>query len=188
MTPHTLGSVPPPPSSGAEAAGGVVSDAGAAKAADLDLVLVPSGMGGVPPAVSERRFLSCSVSLQAQIFEVVGIFTDIDDLASSSSMMIGKACAPWPMRPPIVVAVFVRVPPNFLQLWMNLTLLRLSATMMMLSGSSVRVVILSFFEVFSAIALMKAPKFLLAELASLIERRCACQLLWSCIVVYVNFL
>jgi hypothetical protein len=116
MTPHTLGSVSPPPSSGAEAAGGVISDAGAAKAADLDLVLVPSGMGGVPPAVLERRLLSCSVSLQAQIFEVVGIFTDVDDIALSLLMMIGNARAPWSMRPPIVVAVFVQVPSNFLQL------------------------------------------------------------------------
>ncbi len=93
----------------------------------------------------ERRFLSCSVSLQAQIFEVVGIFTDIDDVASSLSMMIGKAHAPLPMRPPINVADLVQGPPNFLQLWMNLTLLRLSVTTMMLSGSSVKVVILSFF-------------------------------------------
>ncbi len=178
----------PPPSSGAEAAGGVVSDAGAAKAANLDLLLVPLGMGGVPPAVLERRFLSCSVSLQAQIFEVVGIFTDVDDIVLSSSMMIGKARAPWPMRPSIIVADLVQVPPNFLQLWMNLTLLRLSTTMMMLSGSSIRAVFLSFFEFFSAIALMKAPKFLLAKSASLIEQRCACQLLRSCIVVYVIFL
>ena len=145
-------------------------------------------MEGVPSAVSERRFLSCSVSLQAQIFEVVGIFTDVDDIALSLLMMIGKARAPWPMRPPIIMADLVQVPPNFLQLWMNLNLLRLSATMMMLSRSYVRVVILSFFEFFSAIALMKAPKFLLAKSASLIEQRCACQLLRSCIVVYVIFL
>jgi hypothetical protein len=138
MTPHTLGSVSPPPSSGAEAAGGIVSDAGAAEAANLDLVLVPLGMGGVPPAVLEKRFLSCSVSFQAQIFEVVGIFTDVDDVASPLLMMIGKAHAPWPMRPPIIMADLVQVPPNFLQLWMNLTLLWLSTTMMMLSGSSVR--------------------------------------------------
>jgi hypothetical protein len=144
-------------------------------------------MGGVPP-VSERRFLSCSVSLQAQIFAVVGIFTDLDVVALSLSMTIGNARAPWPMRPPIVVVGLVRVLPNFLQLWMNLTLLRLSATMMMLCGSSVRAVMLSFFEFFSAIALMKAPKFLLAESALLIARRCACQLLWSCIVLYVIFL
>ncbi len=74
---------------------------------------------------------------------MVGIFTDIDDIASSLLMMIGKARALWPMRPPIVVAYLVQVTTNFLQLWMNLTLLWLSATMMMLSGSSVRAVILS---------------------------------------------
>ncbi len=179
----------PPPSS-AKASGGVVSDAAAAKAADLVLVCGPTGlvmMGGVPP-VSERRFLSCSVSLQAQIFAVVGIFTDLDDIALSLSMAIGNAHALWPMKPPIVVVGLVQVPPNFLQLWMNLALLRLSVTMMMLSGSSVRALILLFFEFFSAIVLMKAPKFLLAESALLIARRNACQLLWSCIVLYVIFL
>jgi hypothetical protein len=124
------------------------------------------------------------VSLQAQIFEVVGIFTDIDDVALSLLMMIGKARAPWPMRPPIVVADLVRVPPNLLQLWMNLTLLRLSATMMMLSGSSVRVVILSFFEFLASIALTKASKFLFAVSFSFTAWRCASQLFWRGIVPF----
>jgi hypothetical protein len=48
-------------------------------------------MGGVP--VLEVRSLSLSVSLQAQIFTVVGIFSDLDDLALSLSMTIGKAHA-----------------------------------------------------------------------------------------------
>ena len=91
-------------------------------------------------------------------------------------MMIGNALTPWPMRPATVVVGLVRVPPNFLQLWMNLIFFP-STTSMMLSGSSVIALILSIFEFSVAMAPMNAPKCLLAASVSFMVRRCACQLL-----------
>ena len=76
----------------------------------------------------------------------------------------------------MVVVGLVRVPPNFLQLWMNLIFFP-STTSMMLSGSSVIVLILSIFEFSVAMAPMNAPKCLLAASVSFMVRRCACQLL-----------
>ena len=67
----------------------------------------------------------------------------------------------------MVIVGLVRVPPNFLQLWMNLILFP-STTSKMLSGSSVMALILSIFEFSVAIAPMNAPKCLFAESVSFV--------------------
>ena len=67
----------------------------------------------------------------------------------------------------MVVDGLVWVPPNFLQLWMNLILFP-STTSKMLSGSSVMALILSIFEFSVAIAPMNAPKCLFAESVSFV--------------------
>ena len=122
------------------------------------------------------KSLSSMASLHAQILASDGTDTSIEVAAFSESMTIGNAFAPWPMRQATVVVGLVRLPPNFLQLWMNLIFFPLT-TSKMLSGSSVMALILSIFEFSIAIATMKAPKCLFAESVSFVVRRCACQLL-----------
>ncbi len=89
------------------------------------------------------NFLSSVTSLHAQILASEGTDTSFEVAAFSESMTIGNALAPWPMRLATVVVGLVWVPPNFLQLWMNLILFP-STTNKMLSGSSVMALILSF--------------------------------------------
>jgi hypothetical protein len=117
-----------------------------------------------------------AASLHAQILASKGTVTSCEVMALSESMTIGKALAPWLIRPTMVVVGLVRVPPNFLQLWMNLIFFCLT-TSIMLFGSSVMALIFSFFEFSAVIALMKALKFLLAVSVSFAAQRCACQLL-----------
>jgi len=100
--------------------------------------------------------------------------TSFEVTAFSESMTIGKALAPWPMRPTMVVVGLVRVPPYFLQLWMNLIFF-FSTTSTILSGSSMVALMIFGFSV--AMAMMKASKFLLTASVSFMVRRCACQLL-----------
>ena len=110
--------------------------------------------------------LSSVTSLHAQILASKGTDTSFE-VAFSESMTIGNALAPWPMRLATVVIGLVRVPPNFLQLWMNLILFP-STTSKMLSGSSVMALILSVFEFSVAIVPMNAPKCLFAESVSFV--------------------
>jgi hypothetical protein len=127
------------------------------------LVLAPEAAGGGVMEVLLSNSLSSVASLHAQILASEGTNTSFEVTAFSESMTIGKALAPWLMRPTTVVVGLVQVPPNFLQLWMNLIFFY-STTSMMLSGSSVMVLILSIFEFFIVMAAMKASKFLLAVL------------------------
>jgi hypothetical protein len=122
--------------------------------------------------------LSSVTSLHAQILASEGTDTSFEVAAFSELMTIGNALASWPMRLATVVVGLVRVPPNFLQLWMNLILFP-STTSKILSGSSVMALILSIFDFSIAIAPMNAPKYLFADSASFVVRRCACQLLLS---------
>jgi hypothetical protein len=122
--------------------------------------------------------LSSMASLHAQILASDGTDTSFEVASFSESMTIGNAFAPWPMRLATVVVGLARVPPNFLQLWMNLIFFP-STTSKMLSGSSVMALILSIFEFSVAMAPMNAPKCLFAKSVSFVVRRCACQLLLS---------
>ena len=120
--------------------------------------------------------LSSVASLHAQILASKGTNTSFEVTAFSESMTIGKALTPWPTRPTTVVVGLVRVPPNFLQLWMNLIFF-CSTTSMMLSGSSVMALIFSIFDFYVAMVTMKASKFVLAASVSFVVQRYACQLL-----------
>ncbi len=56
--------------------------------------------------------LSSVVSLHAHILASEGTNTSFEVTAFSESMKIGKALAPWPMRPTMIVVELVRVPLN----------------------------------------------------------------------------
>jgi len=64
--------------------------------------------------------LSSAASLHAQSLASEGTNTSFEVTVFSKSMTIRKDLAPWPTRPIMVVVGLVRVPPKFLQLWMNL--------------------------------------------------------------------
>ena len=115
-------------------------------------------------------------------FLVGGIFTSMAVVATSMLMTMREALGPLPMRPPMLTVEMVQVPPNFLQLWTKFTQRWLLATTTMLSGSSVRALILSFFYLSLLRALTKAPRFLFAASCAFAVLRCDCQLLWRIIV------
>ena len=116
--------------------------------------------------------LSPVASLHVQILASEGTVTSFEVVAFAKSIIIGKALAPWLIRPRTVMVGLVRMPPNILQLWMNLIFF-CSTTRMMLSGSSMMALIFSIFEFSVAIVSMKASKFLLATSVSFEARRYA---------------
>ena len=81
------------------------------------LVLAPVAMGNGVALLSDY-FISVA-PLHAQILASEEIVTFFELVDFSESITIGNALAPWPIRLTTVVVGLVRVPPIFLQLWLN---------------------------------------------------------------------
>ncbi len=119
--------------------------------ASVSLMLLSPSLGS-----AIWMFFSVSTLLHLHILSIERISTCWEYLTLYTLTATGKTQAPWPMRPPTVIAVLVRVPPNLFRLWMNLTLWRLSAMTTMLLGSLVREMILSLFKILVSITVKKA--------------------------------